>query len=155
RRTRAIADEPPTDAEQHRAEDERAIDRTAARRDPSRHLGATMPSDHAVEQRGDPHGARHDERKRRIPGAHVEERLHLGRAGHASDAEPHGEHEPGEQGIEAAEARHRPPSTTPNSATVSMPTATNTAVATSERGAPRATPHTPWPLVQPEPSCVP
>ena len=38
-----------------------------------------------------------------------------------------------------------------SSQTVTNPAATNTVVATSERGDRRETPHTPWPLVQPAP----
>ena len=40
-------------------------------------------------------------------------------------------------------------------ATVATPATMKLAVATSERGLNRDMPHTPWPLVQPEPSRVP
>ncbi len=88
----------------------------------------------------------HDERERRIPVAEdVEECDDLAGIGHTRDDEPDSENESGGEGGDEIHA------TCLVMKTVAMPAAMKAAVATSERGESRDSPHTPWPLVHPEP----
>ncbi len=114
----------------------------------ARHPALDHPGDrHRNERTG------HDERQRRIPRAEqVEERTDALGVGHARQREP---------GTEYRARRHRrkqalhsrPPVRI--SATVAIPLAMNSKVAVIERSDSRDMPHTPWPLVQPEPRRVP
>jgi hypothetical protein len=92
------------------------------------------------------HRAAHDEGKRGIPGAeNVEKADHLARIGHAREDETDAEDKACGESGEGAHGKCLATNT------VAMPARMNAAVATSERGESRDSPHTPWPLVQPEP----
>ena len=79
----------------------------------------------------------------------IEEAQHLGRIGHAREAEAEAEQEADEKAASTRVMARLPQSTWRTTNTVAKPAAMNVRVATSERGDRRARPQTPWPLVQP------
>src|SRR5207237_427685 len=80
----------------------------------------------------------------------IEEALDLARIRHAGDEQAEPEHQSRGEGGERVHA-----STCRITSTVANPASMNAAVATSERGDRRDSPHTPCPLVQPDPYAVP
>src|SRR5918994_1369138 len=93
-------------------------------------------------------------RQARIPRpGDIEKGQHLGRVDHLRDGKPEAEQNAGDKRHQ--EPEHDQPIRWRTTNTVTIALAMKVIVATIERGAKRAMPHTPCPLVQPPPSWVP
>ena len=122
---------------------------------------------HAEGEEAHRDGAAHDEGERRVPGAgQVQEADHLAGVGHAGNHQaPAEEKADGEFGCALQVGVfhgdvlrgcvHRTHSKCLITKTMAKPAAMKVPVATIERGDRRDSPHTPWPLVQPELRRVP
>src|SRR5690606_18827124 len=99
--------------------------------------------------------ADHHEGEARVPGSEqIEEAEHLGGARHAGDGEAEAAEQPGAEGGGIG-PHAEPPQRWRTTQPVAKPAIMNATVATTERSDRRLIPQTPWPLVQPLPSCVP
>src|SRR5262249_17305913 len=139
--------ESPADAEHDAARDQARVD-VAAMRELHRAAqeAARTQAGEAESEAPDEDRTSDDEGKRRIPIARdVEEADDLARIGHARKDEADAEHESRGERAECVHVSWR------QTKTVALPASMNATVATTERGDRREMPHTPWPLVQPEP----
>jgi hypothetical protein len=105
---RAEAAEPPTDAEDHRADHEAAVDggSTIGQTERFAKEGGRPAPCHAESDRRDGYGSDHDEREARIPCPEdVEERQDPLRPRHAGETQADGEEEAGGEGRKSASHR--------------------------------------------------
>src|SRR5450432_260717 len=156
RGARAISREPPADAEDRRAHQELGVDARIARPTEiaaQEGMGAAFGGAKGPE--ADDDSTAHHEHQAGIPRSqHVEEGLHFERIGHPAESQPEGEEKTADRRnrVLLAPVAHSRPRVT---ATVSIPVATKTSVATMERGDRRLIPQSPCPEVHPLPSVVP